>query len=233
MQVCLRGRFVGAASFVSASDLLGYIAVEGPIGVGKTSLAKRLAETFGFETLLEPTAEHVLLDRFYRDQRHHAFSTQLFFLLHRAEQAAYLESHTRLESPIVADFILEKDRLFAELNLDGEELRLYSQVSQVLNIRWPQPDLVIYLQAPPRVLLERVQRRGIEAEAECSIQYLTQVSQVYTNFFHRFDLAPLLVVDASECNFAGVDRHFEALLDCIHNMRGRRHYFRLSPSLLD
>ncbi|MCY4040538.1 MAG: deoxynucleoside kinase [Gammaproteobacteria bacterium] len=221
------------AKRMSASDLPSYIAVEGPIGVGKTSLANRLAETFGYETLLEPTAEHVLLERFYRDQRRHAFSTQLFFLLHRAEQAAYLESQTRLQSPIVADFILEKDRLFAELTLDGEELRLYQQVAGALNIHWPQPDLVIYLQAPPRILFERVHRRGIEAENDCSIEYLTQVSQTYTNFFHRFELAPLLVVDASECNFADVDRHFQALLECIHNMRGRRHYFRLNPSLLD
>ena len=218
---------------MNASNLPGYIAVEGPIGVGKTSLANRLAETFGYETLLEPTAEHMLLERFYRDQRRYAFPTQLFFLLHRAEQAAYLESHMRLESPIVADFILEKDKLFAELTLDGEELRLYRQVASALNVRWPQPDLVIYLQAPPRILLERVKRRGIDAEAECSLQYLTQVSQTYTSFFHRFELAPLLVVDASECNFAEVDRHFEVLLDCIHQMRGRRHYFRLNPSLLD
>ena len=218
---------------MSANDLPSYIAVEGPIGVGKTSLANRLAETYGYELLLEPTAEHVLLERFYRDQRRYAFSTQLFFLLHRAEQAAYLQSQTRLEAPVVADFILEKDRLFAEINLDGEELRLYRQVSDALNIRWPQPDLVIYLQAPPRVLFERVRKRALDAENDCSMQYLTQVSQTYTNFFHRFDLAPLLVVDASECNFAGVDRHFEALLECIHNMRGRRHYFRLNPSLLD
>ena len=231
MYVCLSNEL--PIRSMSASDLPSYIAVEGPIGVGKTSLANRLAETYGYELLLEPTAEHVLLERFYRDQRRYAFSTQLFFLLHRAEQAAYLQSQTRLEAPVVADFILEKDRLFAEINLDGEELRLYRQVSDALNIRWPQPDLVIYLQAPPRVLFERVRKRALDAENDCSMQYLTQVSQTYTNFFHRFDLAPLLVVDASECNFAGVDRHFEALLECIHNMRGRRHYFRLNPSLLD
>ena len=231
MYVCLSNEL--PIRSMSASDLPSYIAVEGPIGVGKTSLANRLAETYGYELLLEPTAEHVLLERFYRDQRRYAFSTQLFFLLHRAEQAAYLQSQTRLEAPVVADFILEKDRLFAEINLDGEELRLYRQVSDALNIRWPQPDLVIYLQAPPRVLFERVRKRALDAENECSMQYLTQVSQTYTNFFHRFDLAPLLVVDASECNFAGVDRHFEALLECIHKMRGRRHYFRLNPSLLD
>ncbi len=218
---------------MNAQDFPSYIAVEGPIGVGKTSLANRLAREFNYDTLLEPTAEHVLLERFYKDQRRHAFSTQLFFLLHRAEQVAWLESQGWFEPRLIADFIMEKDRLFAETTLDAEELKLYHQVARTLSLSWRQPDLVIYLQAPPRILLERVRRRGIRSEANCSLQYLTDVSQVYTAFFQRFDAAPLLVVDASECNFSGIDRHFEALLECIRERRGRRHYFRLNPSLLD
>lgn len=225
----IRGPFIQ----VNAQDLPSYIAVEGPIGVGKTSLAKRLAQEFGYDTLFEPTAEHILLERFYKDQKRHAFSTQLFFLLHRAEQVASLESQGWIETRLVADFIMEKDRMFAEITLDAEELKLYHQVAQSLTLSWRQPDLVIYLQAPPRILLERVRKRGIRSEVNCTLPYLTNVSQVYTGFFHRFDGAPLLVVDASECNFSAVDRHFQALLDCIHNMRGRRHYFRLNPSLLD
>ncbi len=214
-------------------DLPGYIAVEGPIGVGKTSLAKRLARESGYDTLFEPTAEHLLLERFYKDQRRYAFTTQLFFLLHRARQAASLESRGWLDINLVADFVMEKDRLFAEMTLDAEELELYDQVAQHLTLRWRQPDLVIYLQAPPRTLLERVRQRGIRAEVNCNLQYLTSVSQVYTQFFQRFDAAPLLVVDASECNFFANDRHFAALLECIREMRGRRHYFHLNPSLLD
>lgn len=218
---------------VMAQNLPNYIAVEGPIGVGKTSLAQRLASEFGYETLFEPTAEHVLLERFYQDQRRYAFTTQLFFLLHRAEQMAGLESQGWFETPLVADFIMEKDRLFAQLTLDAEEFALYEQVSEALTLSWRQPDLVIYLQAPPRTLLERVRKRGIRSESNCSLHYLTEVSQLYTGFFHHFERSPLLVVDASECNFASVDSHFEALLECIRGMRGRRHYFRLNPSLLD
>lgn len=218
---------------MNVQDLPSYIAVEGPIGVGKTSLAKRLAQEFDYDTLFEPTAEHILLERFYKDQRRHALSTQLFFLLHRADQVASLESQGWFETRMVADFIMEKDRLFAETTLDPEELKLYHQVAESLQLSWRQPDLVIYLQAPPRTLLERVRKRGIRSEANCTLTYLTTVSQVYTSFFHHFDAAPLLVVDASECDFSSIDTHFHALLDCIHKMRGRRHYFHVNPSLLD
>ena len=218
---------------MNPQELPSYIAIEGPIGVGKTSLAKRIAEEFGYDTLFEPTAEHVLLDRFYRDQTRHAFSTQLFFLMHRAEQVTRIESQGWIETRLVADFILEKDRLFAEVTLDAEEFSLYDQVSKMIALTWRPPDLVIYLQAPPRVLFDRVRQRGIRAELNCNLQYLTRISQVYTRFFQRFESSPLLVVDASECNFASVDSHFQALIECIHSMRGRRHYFSLNPSLLD
>lgn len=214
----------------SARDLPGYIAIEGPIGVGKTTLAKRLAESFGYPLLLEPSTENPFLDRFYREGRRHALPTQLFFLLHRAQQVAQVRNDL-LGSVLVADFLIEKDRLFAQLNLDENELELYDRIHQALDLKPPSPDLVVYLQAPVSVLLRRIRRRGIGFEQQMDANYLTALCAGYTEFFHYYDDAPLLIVNAANVDF-GNDQHFDSLVQRLTEMEGTRQYFNPDPTLL-
>ena len=214
------------------SAKLNFIAVEGPIGVGKTTLARRLADTFGRPLLLEPGTENPFLDRFYRQGRRHALATQLYFLLHRANQIAWLADDDLIGPMLVADFLIEKDRMFAEATLDANELRLYDQITTSLNIERPRPDLVIYLQAPVSVLLNRIRRRGIGYEQRIDSEYLTMLSNAYAEFFHFYDDAPLLIVNAAEIDFAHNDNHYHALLEQIHDMDSVRLYFNPNPSLL-
>ncbi len=214
----------------SARDLPGYIAIEGPIGVGKTTLAKRLAESFGYPLLLEPSTENPFLDRFYREGRRHALPTQLFFLLHRAQQVAQVRNDL-LGSVLVADFLIEKDRLFAQLNLDENELELYDRIHQALDLKPPSPDLVVYLQAPVSVLLRRIRRRGIGFEQQMDANYLTALCAAYTKFFHYYDEAPLLIVNAANVDF-GNDQHFDSLVERLTEMEGTRQYFNPDPTLL-
>lgn len=209
-----------------------YIAVEGPIGVGKTTLAQRLAETFRYPTLLEPVTENPFLDRFYRQRQQQALPTQLYFLLHRARQISDLSNNDLLGPNVVADFLIEKDGLFAKLNLDKNELQLYQQIYQSLRIAPPTPDLVIYLQAPVEILQQRIQRRGFEFEQQIEDDYLASLAEAYTEFFYYYDQAPLLIVNASEIDFADNDQHFEALLDQIIEMDGTRQFFNPNPTLL-
>jgi deoxyguanosine kinase len=183
-------------------DVPSYIAVEGPIGVGKTTLARRLAATFNYETLLEQAADNPFLERFYRNRREAALATQLFFLFQRAQQMQELRQ-AQLFSPVrVADFLIDKDPLFARVNLDSDEFELYDKVYQKLTMDAPQPDLVIYLQAPTDVLLERIERRGIAAERNIDRAYLEQLNEVYSEFFLYYDGAPLLIVNASMIDLA-------------------------------
>ncbi len=214
----------------SARDLPGYIAIEGPIGVGKTTLAKRLAESFGYPLLLEPSTENPFLDRFYREGRRHALPTQLFFLLHRAQQVAQVRNDL-LGSVLVADFLIEKDRLFAQLNLDENELELYDRIHEALDLKPPSPDLVVYLQAPVSVLLRRIRRRGIGFEQQMDANYLTALCAAYTEFFHYYDEAPLLIVNAANVDF-GNDQHFDSLVERLTEMEGTRQYFNPDPTLL-
>ena len=152
--------------------LPSFIAVEGPIGVGKTTLARRLADTLGYPLMLEPAAENPFLDRFYTEGASQALPTQLFFLLHRARQLADIPSGGLLDQNLVADFLMEKDELFAKLTLDAQEFALYQQIQTSLNLNPPTPDLVIYLQAPTNVLLQRIQQRGLAAESQIAADYL-------------------------------------------------------------
>ena len=163
-----------------------FIAVEGPIGVGKTSLTKRLAETFNYELLLENAEENPFLDRFYQNPRQHALATQLFFLFQRAQQIEESRQSDLFEPVRVSDFLIDKDMLFAELNLEKDEYNLYHKVYQHLVIDAPKPDLVIYLQAPTEVLLQRIQKRGIPSEQMIESEYLNQLNRAYTEFFHYY-----------------------------------------------
>lgn len=203
----------------------GYIVVEGPIGVGKTSLARRLAEACGAQALLERPEENPFLERFYHSRKHFALPTQLFFLFQRARQIQELKQGDMFSAGFVADFLLEKDRLFARANLDNDELRLYEQVYQQLSLDLTQPNLVIYLQAPVDVLLDRIRRRGIAYEGFIDRAYLQTLVGAYTQFFHHYTASPLLVVNASEINFVDRDEDFRTLLNYISNIRSGRHFF--------
>jgi deoxyguanosine kinase len=211
---------------------LRFIAVEGPIGVGKTTLARRLAERFNYPLLLEPATDNPFLDRYYREGRRHALPTQLYFLLNRARQMAELPADDLLGPTVVSDFLMEKDDLFAQMTLDDSEYALYRQIYESLDLRTPRPDLVIYLQAPVNVLLGRIARRGIRYEQDIGNEYLETLNQAYTRFFHFYDAAPLLVVNAAQIDFANNDAHFTALLEQALNMDGLRQYFNPNPMLI-
>ncbi|EAQ97316.1 deoxynucleoside kinase [Congregibacter litoralis] len=202
-----------------------YIAVEGPIGVGKTTLTRRLAETFNHEILLEDAEQNPFLERFYRNRSEAALATQLFFLFQRAQKMQELRQ-SELFSPVrVADFLIEKDPLFARINLDSDEFELYEKVYQKLTIDAPRPDLVIYLQAPTDVLLERIENRGIGHEKSIDSRYLEQLNEVYSEFFLYYDGAPLLIVNASMIDLAQGDSDYLQLVDYLLDIRSGRHYF--------
>jgi deoxyadenosine/deoxycytidine kinase len=207
-----------------------FIVVEGPIGVGKTTLAQRLAESFGSDLLLEGAEENPFLERFYQDPRSAALQTQLFFLFQRAEQLKALRQGDMFQPVRVADYIIEKDRLFAELTLDTEEFRLYEQVYAHVTLDAPQPDLVVYLQAPVEVLRKRIAERGRAYERHMDSDYLQRLSERYMDFFHRYHQSPLLIVNAAEIDFANNRQDYELLLEQIRKIRSGRHYF--NPSQL-
>lgn len=220
----------------SAIDLKGrvvprYIAVEGPIGVGKTSLAKKLAQTFNYETLLERADENPFLERFYANEHNSALPTQLFFLFQRSQQISTLHQEDMFQPVRVADFLIEKDQLFAQITLDEEELKLYQQVYNHLTLDAPAPDLVIYLQAPATVLLERIQNRGIRAEQAISADYLKALNDAYTRFFHYFQSSPLLIVNASDIDWINNDSDYQNLVDYMLNIKNGRHYYNPQPMI--
>lgn len=207
----------------------GYIVVEGPIGVGKTSLARRLAQSFDTELLLERVDENPFLERFYKDPKNAALPTQLFFLFQRTQQMQALRQGDMFRPVRVSDFLMEKDRLFAQLTLDDAELRLYEQAYQLMALDAPHPDLVIYLQAPVPVLLERIQRRNRGYEQQISGDYLQQLVESYTRFFHQYQDAPLLIVNAAEFNPVESDMDYNALLEEVLATRSGRRYFNPLP----
>lgn len=208
---------------------LDFIVVEGPIGVGKTTLAKRLAESFGSDVLLEGVEENPFLERFYQDPRSAALQTQLFFLFQRARQIQSLRQADMFRPVRVADFIMEKDRLFAELTLDEDEFKLYQQVYEHVTIDAPTPDLVIYLQAPVDVLRKRVSKRGRDYERHLDAEYLERIVESYTRFFYDYAQSPLLIVNATELDLVNNESDYQLLLEQINKTRSGRHYFNPAP----
>ncbi len=206
-------------------DSLGYLAIEGPIGVGKTSLARRLADAFGSKALLERPEENPFLDRFYQARARFALPTQLFFLFQRARQIQQLKQGDMFRPGCVADFLLDKDSLFARVNLDDDELRLYEQVYSHLSLDLPVPDQVVYLQAPVDVLMARIRQRDLGYERLIEREYLQQVVDAYTQFFYHYSAGPILVVNAAEINFVDNDDDFEVLVDQIRKQHSGRHFF--------
>jgi deoxyadenosine/deoxycytidine kinase len=209
-----------------------YIAVEGPIGVGKTSLAKRLAQTFNYDIVLEKPEDNPFLERFYRNPKQHALATQLFFLFQRAQQLQELKQDDLFEPVRVADFLIEKDVLFARQNLDPDEFLLYQNVYQHLTLDAPAPELVIYLQAPTQVLLQRIQKRGIAAEQTIETDYLSRLNDAYTSFFHYYTRSPLLIVNSTDLDLIGHDEDYQQLVSQIMAAPQGVHYFNPRPTLL-
>jgi deoxyadenosine/deoxycytidine kinase len=202
-----------------------FIVVEGPIGVGKTSLARRLAQSVGSELILEQAEENPFLERFYRNPRAAALQTQLFFLFQRTRQLEDIRQHDLFDTVRVADYLLDKDRLFARLTLDEEEFALYEQVYSRLAVDAPVPDLVIYLQAPVDVLLERIERRGIRYEQHMERDYLERLQEAYARFFHEYDASPLLIVNAAQADFVSNELDYAQLLEQVRRIRRGRHYY--------
>jgi len=202
-----------------------FIAVEGPIGVGKTTLAKRLAASFNYQTLLEEAEENPFLEKFYRNRKQGALAAQLFFLFQRAQKIQDMRQTDIFEPVRVSDFLIEKDPLFARINLDSDEFQLYEKVYHQLTIDAPKPDLVIYLQASTDVLLSRIESRGIGFEQSIDRDYLERLNEVYSEFFLYYDDAPLLIVNASEIDLVNGDGDYRHLVDYLLDIRNGRHYF--------
>ena len=209
-----------------------YIVVEGPIGVGKTSLAGRLADSLEASLLLEEAQDNPFLERFYQNPRQAALPTQLYFLFQRARQIKALRQRDLFRPARVSDFLMEKDRLFAELTLDDDELRLYQQVYGQLTLDAPAPDLVIYLQAPVEVLLARIHKRGLSHERLIETAYLQRLVDAYTDFFYHYAAAPLLIVNAAEIDPVNNEQDYQQLLERARVVQRGRHYFNPLPIAL-
>ncbi len=202
-----------------------FIIVEGPIGVGKTSLTKKLAATFNSSILMEKPSENPFLERFYKSPKRFALPTQLSFLFQRVLQLSELKQKDLFQPGRVADFMIQKDPLFAQITLRDDEFRLYQQVYQNLMLDAPEPDLVIYLQAPVEVLQQRIKKRRIKYEMDIDSNYLQRLSDAYTTFFHRYSGSALLIVNAAKINPIDNEDHYNALVEHISQIRAGKHFF--------
>jgi len=214
----------------SAKNEKNFIAVEGPIGIGKTTLAEKLANSFQAELLLEGASENPFLEKFYQDPKAGALPTQLYFLFQRSRQLQDLRQSDMFAPKHISDFLMDKDRLFARVTLDTDELNLYEQVYQNLTIDAPVPDLVIYLQAPVDLLLKRIRKRGRMMENRIDEEYLTKLVAAYTDFFHYYNDSPLLIVNASAIDLINDEADYQQLLNRIETTTSGRHYF--NPKVL-
>lgn len=214
---------------ITTASVPKYIAIEGPIGIGKTTLAKRLAESFNYETLLEEAEENPFLERFYQDRRSHALPTQLFFLFQRMRKLQDLRQGDIFQPVRVSDFLIEKDPLFARITLDDNEYHLYQTVYEKIIEDLPKPDLVIYLQAPTTTLYERVQMRGNAIERPIEQSYLQQLNDAYTSFFYHYDDSPLLIVNTEVINLAQGTVDYQNLVKYMLQIKSGRHYYNPHP----
>ncbi|MFN7835190.1 MAG: deoxynucleoside kinase [Burkholderiaceae bacterium] len=207
------------------ADRYRHIVIEGPIGVGKTSLARKLAERFGTQLLLEQPDDNPFLHKFYRDPPRYALPTQLFFLFQRINLLRQTTQRDFFAASTVSDFVLDKDRIFAGLTLDEEELKLYTQIYDHQRPQTPTPDLIVYLQAPAAILIERVERRGNHYESGISQAYLHDLADAYSRFFYHYEEAPLLIVNTEYLNPVDSEEDFDLLVRHMETMRGRKEFF--------
>lgn len=210
---------------------LRYVAIEGPLGVGKTTLAKRLASSLRAELILEQPADNPFLDDFYRQPEQFALPAQLHFLISRRESLRDLAARTDQNACWVSDFLFMKDRLFAGLTLDAKQLELYHTVSRELEFDLLVPDLVVYLQAPLDVLYDRIEERAIPSEQAIASSYVARLQKAYTEMFHNYNETPLLIINATDIDFAANDQDYERLLRQIKTVQAGRHYFNPSPEI--
>ena len=208
-------------------DKFRYLVIEGPIGAGKTSLARRLGARLSADVVLEQPEENPFIARFYQDMARYALPTQLFFLFQRSRLLEPLAQPDLFGRPAIGDFLLDKDPLFARLTLSADELALYRKIYEALRPRSPTPDLVIYLQAPSATLIERVRRRAAGFERGISEEYLAILAESYARFFYHYDAAPVLIVNSENLNFVERDGDFELLVSRLRGMKSRREFFNL------
>ncbi len=213
------------SSIQPSAESSRYIVIEGPIGVGKTSLARKLAQSLDADLVLEEVYSNPFLERYYRDGQSAALPAQMFFLFARARQIEDLRQADLFANVRVSDYLFAKDQLFAELTLAPEELRLYNQVVDSLAVEAPVPDLVIYLQSSVDALLERIARRGVTFERAIDRRYLEKVTDAYARFFHAYTDGPLLIVNASQIDPINNNSDYEQLFQQIERTTGGRHFF--------
>jgi len=216
---------VSVSTLKTSANSSRYIAIEGPIGVGKTALAKRLADSLSADLVLEEVEENPFLERFYRDGRSAALPAQMFFLFARSRQIEDLRQSDLFSKVRISDYLFTRDRLFAELNLDPEELKLYDQIAENLAVDAPVPDLVIYLQASVDALMRRLARRNAACDRYVDRAYLEELTDAYSRFFHAYDDGPLLIVNASQIDPVNNDADYEQLFQQIERTTGGRHFF--------
>ncbi|WP_338657569.1 deoxynucleoside kinase [Methylophilus sp. DW102] len=202
-----------------------YVVIEGPIGSGKTTLARMLADKFSVELLSEKAEANPFLTRFYQDAQRYALPTQLFFLFQRSRQIEDMAQRDMFGQPTVSDFFLEKDPLFARLNLDDEEYSLYHQIYQHLQLKAPKPDLVVYLQTPVDALMDRIEERNISYEQDMPREYIARLAEAYSEFFHAYDASPLLIVNNEKLNIIKDPEAFDLLIERISQIKSSREYF--------
>ncbi|HZX93869.1 MAG TPA: deoxynucleoside kinase [Myxococcales bacterium] len=203
-----------------------YIVVEGPIGVGKTTLTRALSKRFGARSVFEIVEENPFLASFYQDRNKFAFQTQLFFLLSRFKQQQDLFQQDLFSQVTISDYLFAKDRIFASITLDPNELALYERIYENLGPRVMKPDLVIYLQGRLEVLLARIKKRGRDFERKFDADYLAELSRTYNDFFHRYDDTPLLVINTSDIDFVESEEDFEELTRAISSIKRGTHYYQ-------